>query len=60
MTPHLIAGLVMMVFSIWSLIVLFNGFKTSTGLKGAKCGAGYALGVILAEAATMALLYWLY
>ena len=57
LTPTLLGAVFMMIFSIWSLVVMYNGFKTSTGLKGARCGVGYALTIIIAEIVTLLLVF---
>ncbi len=45
----LTAGLIMMVFAVWSVVLLFNAYRTSSGLKGPRLSWSFAVSVVAAE-----------
>ncbi len=44
---------------VWYIALLYNGFKVSTGAKGAKLIIGFVVGVLVAEAISkLVLIFW--
>lgn len=46
---QILLPILMIPFVVWSIILLYNAFKVSTGLKGSKCGVVFTTSLILAE-----------
>ncbi|WP_101690834.1 YIP1 family protein [Dysgonomonas massiliensis] len=46
---QILLPILMIPFLIWSIVLLYNAFRVSTGLKGAKCGVVFTTSLILAE-----------
>lgn len=53
-------GFIMILFAIWMLTLLFNGFKLATNGKGAKLIFSFIIAIIVAEALSKGLLYVIY
>lgn len=51
----LVTFLLILPLSIWSIVLLFNAFKTVTGVKGSKLTAAFIVGIIVAEAISITL-----
>lgn len=47
--PMIVGSLIILLMSIWSVVMLYNGFKVSTGSKGMKTGWMFAGAIIAAE-----------
>lgn len=44
---------------VWYIALLYNGFKVSTGAKGAKLIIGFVVGILVAEAISkLVLIFW--
>lgn len=57
MDPSLMfASLLLPPFFIWYLVLLYQGFRTSTGLQGPRAGVAFAIGIVAAEAVTKVVL----
>jgi hypothetical protein len=49
LTPTIFIGLFMGLFVIWFIVLLYNGFKVSTNLKGVKGGIVFTVSLFIAE-----------
>ncbi len=57
MDPSLMfASLLLPPFLVWFIVLLYQGFRSSTGLQGPRAGIAFALGIFVAEAVTKAVL----
>ena len=44
-------------FLVWFVVLLYQGFRTSSGLQGARAGVTFTLGIITAEIVTKVVLF---
>lgn len=57
MTPLLLISLLVIVgLSIWSIVILFYGYRYASRVQGAKIGVSFVLGLIIAEIVSKALI----
>lgn len=52
----LIISLIILLFFAWFLVMLFNAYESSSGLKGAKLWSGFIGGILIAEVVSIMLL----
>lgn len=53
----LIIGLIAVPIIIWSIALMYNGLKVSTGVKGGKLTIGFIVGLLAAEIISKVLIY---
>lgn len=54
---QILLPLLLIPFIVWAVILLYNAFKVSTGLKGAKCGVIFTVALIVAEITSLILIF---
>ena len=52
-----VSGILLPPFLIWFVVLLYQGFRTSSGLHGARAGVTFTLGIIAAEIVTKIVLF---
>lgn len=45
---------------VWNIMLLYTGYRTASGLRGAKCLASFCAALIFAEVASKLALYWIH
>jgi hypothetical protein len=53
----LILALLMIPFTIWMIVLMFNGYKVSTGLKGTRLIVSFLIAAIFAEVLSLVIFY---
>ncbi len=56
-TSFIIVILISLPFIIWSIALMYNGFKVSTNLKGAKLVISFIIGILIAETLSKILIF---
>lgn len=52
-----VAGLVTMLFAIWSIVLKYNAYSVSANIKGVVGGISFAIALIVAEILSKIVLY---
>lgn len=56
----LLVVILMLVFSVWMIVLLYQAFTVSCNLKGSRAGWGFAIALLVAEIVSKVVLHYLY